>query len=165
VDQSGKIEESKDTGLAFSQEGEKAESFSEAILIRKEHKERLKPLARSSLGSTEKYRMKLFACGLFMLTQEHIDTLDEIVIEKEWEGKRGLIKSYLYNFYSNNISVSSEEYPELSVGIIHSIIEGTPKAHELAYDVREGNIEPYLVSDFKFLKGMILSSPGKGRNT
>lgn len=154
-----------DTGLAFSQEGSKAEKISEAILIKEEHKQRLKKLAKNALGSTEKYRIKLFSCGIFMLTQEYVGTLDEIVVDQEWQGKDGLIKNYLYNFYAQNLHLSKDKYPEVSVQQIHDVVDGTPKCHELAYDVREGNIEPYIVSDYGFLKGMVLPNPGRGRNT
>lgn len=154
-----------DTGLAFSQEGGKAESFFRTAVIRSEHKKKLKPLAKNSLGSTEKYRLKLFACGIFMLTQDEIERIKEIVVDQEWQGKRGKIKSYLYNFYRNDTDLDIEEFPEVRVEEVHSLIEGTPVCHDLCYRAREGTIETDYSSNYNFLKGMILTSPGDGRKT
>ncbi|MFB6191554.1 MAG: hypothetical protein ABEJ64_03935 [Candidatus Nanohaloarchaea archaeon] len=166
IDQSGKIEDmSMDTGMAFSQEKNKSDEVSESIHIKKEHKSRLKPLAKEALGSTEKFRLKLFACGIFMLTQNYVGGLKEIVIDQEYEGKDNLIETYLGNFYENNMQLERSKFPKITVDRISSRIEGTPECHDLAYRARELSIEPLFVSNYKFLKGMVLPSPGKGRKT
>ncbi|MFB6099944.1 MAG: hypothetical protein ABEK16_01595 [Candidatus Nanohalobium sp.] len=154
-----------DTGIAFSQEGKEKEEIFEGVLIKQRHIEKLKPMAKSALGSTEKFRLKLFATAIFMLTQEYAATVNTIVIDREWDGKEGLIKNYLYHFYQRNLLIDQKKYPEIRVEEVHQAVEGTPYCHELAYDIREGNKEPYIVSNFSFLKGMVLPSAGNGRNT
>lgn len=151
--------------MAFSQEGNKSEEISESIHIKKEHKQRLKPKAKRALGSTEKFRLKLFACGIFMLTQNYVGGLREIIVDQEYEGKDNLIETYLGNFYDNNMQLERSKFPSITVDRIASRVEGTPRCHDLAYRARELSIDPMFISNYKFLEGMILPSPGSGRKT
>ena len=156
VDQSGKIEDySMNTGLAFSDEG--GNNFTNAVFIDKEHKRRLKHKAKNDLGDIKKYQYKLFACGVFMLIQNDVHRISEVKIDKEYEGKIGLIKNYIYNFLINNSNVSKSSFPEISSCLVHGVNE-KPECHDLSYKARERNLEHFLESDFQFLKAMILKS-------
>lgn len=100
-----------------------------------------------------------------MLTENDIARIREIVVDREYEGSENLIKTYLYNFYKENSHSKDKDYPEVSTDEVHSVVSGTPKCHELCYDARERNIEPDVVSNYSFIKGALLPSPGTGRKT
>lgn len=166
VDQSGKIEDKKmDTALAFSQEGQKAEEICKTVLIKKADKKQIKPKAISSLGSKEAYRLKLFSLGIFLLTENDLHRIKEVRVDKEYEGKRGKIKSYVYNFYREKTGYSKEDYPDITVREVHNLISDTPKCHQLSYKARERDIRPDFVAPWELIEGAMLPSPGKSRNT
>lgn len=156
VDQSGKVgNNSMHTGLAFSDE--KGHNFTNAVFIHKRHKKRLKKLGKQDLGSATSYKYKLFSAGVYMLIQNDLHRIKEVRIDKEYEGKKNMIRTYLYNFIKDNSNVARDKYPKIETCMVHDEVN-SPQCHELAYDVREKNLEHFLESDLGFLKYLVLRS-------
>jgi len=92
VDQSGKIERTqRNTALALSNEIEYAVLF--LAVEKRESVARLRQ--RGESGKT--LYLKLFAAALFLLLEDHLDQLDEIVIDQEYPGKESQIRELLLN--------------------------------------------------------------------
>jgi len=92
VDQSGKIEQTnKDTALAFS------DDISYAILIPAKVKREAIDLLRSAGRRGKRLYFLLFAAALYQLLKSHLDRLDVITIDTEYEGNEQDIKLMLLN--------------------------------------------------------------------
>ena len=82
VDQSGKIEQThKDTVLAFSNE------ISYAVLIPARVKREAINLLRITGKRGKSLYISLFAVALYQLLKGHLDRVDLIAIDMEYEGK------------------------------------------------------------------------------
>lgn len=156
IDQSGKIGDgSCSTGLAFSDENNK--DFTNAVHIKKEHKQRLSEIAIDDLGGKNRYLIKLFSLGVFMLVQSDIHRIREIRIDQEYEGKEEYIKNHLTNFLDQNTDYSPSQYPEITTTLIGKELD-KPECHDISYRAREKDLDHYLESDLGFMKAMMLTS-------
>jgi len=92
VDQSGKIEQSGPTVLAFSN------GISHAILIPSGVKrEGFRALLRR--GKTKDIaRLLLFSACLYLLIKDHLDHLQKVIIDEEYTGQEGNIRSFLLEY-------------------------------------------------------------------
>jgi len=92
VDQSGKIEQThKDTVLAFSNE------ISYAVLIPARVKREAINLLRTTGKRGKSLYISLFAVALYQLLKGHLDRIDLIAIDMEYEGNEQDVKLALLN--------------------------------------------------------------------
>ena len=92
VDQSGKIEQTnRDTALAFSNE------ISYAVLIPAGVKREAINLLRATGRRGKTLYISLFAAALYQLLKDHLDKVDIIVIDVEYEGNEQDVKLTLLN--------------------------------------------------------------------
>jgi hypothetical protein len=92
VDQSGKIEDSGRTILAFSND------ISHAIVIPARVKQAGFKALRNRNKSGNVARLMLFAAGLFLLLKEHLEVLNKVVIDTEYTGHEATIRSFLLRY-------------------------------------------------------------------
>ena len=92
VDQSGKIEQTnKDTALAFS------DGISYAVLIPARVKREAINLLRATGKRGKNLYISLFAAALYQLLKDHLDRVDYIAIDMEYEGNEQDVKLVLLN--------------------------------------------------------------------
>jgi hypothetical protein len=92
VDQSGKIEQThKDTVLAFS------DDINYAVLIPARIKREAINLLRATGKRGKNLYISLFAAALYQLLKNHLDRVDLIVIDMEYEGNEQDVKLMLLN--------------------------------------------------------------------
>jgi hypothetical protein len=92
VDQSGKIERTqRNTVLALANEMEYA-----VLFLAVEKRESVTRLRQKGESGKTLY-LKLFAAALFLLLEDHVDQLDEVVIDQEYPGKESQIRELLLN--------------------------------------------------------------------
>lgn len=127
VDQSGKIEQTgKDTALAFS------DGISYAVLIparvKQEAIHALRAAGKRGLG----VYLPLFAAALYQLLKGHLDQVDLIAIDKEYEGNERVVKLMLLNL----IRRDSPAYPATNIVLCH--IGKKSAAHKKALAIYRG---------------------------
>lgn len=92
VDQSGKIEQTnKDTALAFS------DDISYAVVIPARVKREAINLLRATGKRGKNLYISLFAAALYQLLKDHLDQIDLIAIDIEYEGNEQDVKLMLLN--------------------------------------------------------------------
>lgn len=126
VDQSGKVEVlTVDTALAFS------DGITASILIpaavKREVYQRLK--ARGVKPKLIGFRM--FAAGLYLLLKEHLDRLETVIIDVEYEGWEGVIKGLLLR-----------QMPDWRPDIFFQHIGKKSPAHNVAWLTYRGKRKP-----------------------
>ena len=110
VDQSGKIEQTnKDTVLAFSNK------ISYAVLIPARVKREAINLLRATGKRGKKVYMLLFAAALYQLLKDHLDQVDLIIVDIEYEGNEQDVKLMLLNLIWRN----HPAYPAANITLRH----------------------------------------------
>ena len=95
VDQSGRIDDTKvPTVLAFSD----GENFS-ILIPAKVKRDCIHHLRQLGLSGPTFY-IQLFATGLFFLLRNHIEKINQVVIDIEFFGKENLIREHLINLFN-----------------------------------------------------------------
>ena len=90
VDQSGKVEDTRvDTVLAF------ADGESRAALIPAKAKRVCLEWLRRRKPKSPAHFLKIFAAGLFLLLQDHLDRVEYITIDIEYTGREAELKGML----------------------------------------------------------------------
>jgi hypothetical protein len=159
VDQSGKAEKlNQDTCLAYSSiEGDK--SFNSCVRIFSDYKKDIWEKQNREFEGKSDFGYKLFAAGLYVLTNREIGNIREIIIDQEWSGKHHLINSYLRNFYKDYYCNGLSEFPKVNTDIVHDVAPGDPpRCHTIANQVFNKEREPDINPDDNFLKALVLPS-------
>lgn len=133
VDQSGKIEQTNwDTVLAMS------DGVDYAILIpaavKREVFHLLRGLYPERAGEFHIYQF--FAVGLYLLMSPYLDELEEVGIDREYEGKEGYIKGILLQ----HLRRDDPDFPSAGIGF-RRVGKGSP-SDALAYSVFQGERPP-----------------------
>jgi hypothetical protein len=131
VDQSGKIERTQEnTVLAFSNG-----IGSSVLILAVEKRECVRRLRqRGETGKT--LYLKLFAAGLFVLFEDHLDQIESITIDVEYPGKEAAIRSMLLNHIRKRIPAFPGER------IVFRRIGKKSQAHHHALAVYRGLEQP-----------------------
>src|SRR3989344_4762437 len=125
IDQSGRIEETnRDTVLALSN------GVNYSIRIHRRTKRKLLEDFRKQ-GKPKLFTIKVFSAGVYFLIKDYINKTDRIVIDIEYDGKSGLIKSMLTEYQSNK--------DEINEKVIFKSIGRKSNAHILAIEVYRRN--------------------------
>ena len=128
VDQSGKMGDlGVDTVLAFSN------TFSRAIVVPGQVKRALLQKLRERGKSRTRATIQLFAAGLFLLLNEALDEVDQIIIDVEYTGYDADIRSMLLNWIWQTDPTFEKER------LIFDFIGKDSSAHKLAVDVYRGH--------------------------
>ena len=89
IDQSGKIEETgKPTVLAFSN------SSNGSLIISAKHKRDVQRIYRER-GRAKIYTIQVFSAMIYLLLEKHRISDKPVMIDLEYEGREGLIKTYI----------------------------------------------------------------------
>jgi len=128
VDQSGRIEESKGTVLAFSDE------ISYAILIPAKVKRDCLGILRSQ--RVKRIHLQIFCAGIFLLIERHLGKIESITIDEEYTGKERDIKRLLLQHIRN----AGVDFPKGSILFMN--IRRKSEAHKKAIGVYRGKNQP-----------------------
>jgi len=138
IDQSGKVEGSGDTVIAFAN-GKKT-----ALLIKAKDKRAIQKLFRDR-GKGKVFVFRLFSLLVYLLIKDIAFT--EVVIDIEYLGKSSLIKGYLLELFrkknSKNIQPSQILFHEIGKKC---------EAHWHSYYVYTGKRKPEKIVDLKLVK-------------
>jgi hypothetical protein len=144
VDQSGKIENtSVPTVLAFSN------GTSYTILIPARVKRQLILYLRKKYHALRIPYMKIFTTCLALLITPHINRITTIIIDTEYPGHDGTIKSILLNHIRRNIHDFSKHH------IVFNQIGKHSPAHLKAYNIYTSKSKPSRVITLKELKELL----------
>ncbi|MFB6166798.1 MAG: hypothetical protein ABEJ62_00870 [Candidatus Nanohaloarchaea archaeon] len=157
IDQSGKIEEyDSHTGIASSHTSNDIEECISAIFIPQYMKQKLVGPSTKKLGSKKAFHLKLLSAGIYFVLEDYLPRIGKVVVDREYDNNGPRIKSHLHNFWLQHDGKPKSVLPQITFERVHSY-GNPPRAHEIAYDVREGN-QDAPSPDFEYLKGMILPS-------
>ena len=131
VDQSGKIEQSGPTVLAFS------DGISHAILVPSEVKTEGFHTLRKRGKSREIALLLLFSACLYLLLKGHLDQLQKVIIDEEYTGQEDNIKSFLLEYAKRRGQFWEPERVDFA-----RVGKGSP-ADKKARAVREGKDKGY----------------------
>ena len=95
IDQSGKIEQSGDTFLAFA--ATDGQSF--VIKIPARAKRTAFEVLRQRGKTKRRALLLLFSASLYLLLEDHLDELQQIVIDNEYIGHERHVKASLFRFF------------------------------------------------------------------
>jgi hypothetical protein len=131
IDQSGRVEwTQKPTVLALAN----GTHFS-VLISAKEKRILLMNLEQNKQGrSKTMQRVLVFATLLFILLKEHIDKLDQIVIDDEYQGHAPTIKEHVLNLFRRH-----KKRIDPQIVVFQRIGKHSP-AHDLAISVFRGTI-------------------------
>jgi hypothetical protein len=143
VDQSGKVEDTKlDTVLAFS------DGIQFTVLIPATVKRDCLRALRVQGITANLFYIQLFAIGLFYLLRNHTESIDRVMIDREYPGHEGQIKDYLVNcLFRVGIPIDTYKIHFGSIG-------EHPPVHVLALSTLRGKEKPNLILSVKDLMGM-----------
>lgn len=159
VDQSGKIEEiNQDTVIAFSTTTS-SDGFTNSVKIPSKVKRRMFHNHKEKFPSKFRMCLKMFSAAIYVVTNQEIEKISEIVIDKEYEGHNGKIKNHLYNFYQDFGNIGYEDIPDIKFGRVHEVASGNPpRCHTIANQILKGEIEGDTKLDRSFFKAIVLPS-------
>ncbi|MFQ5850974.1 MAG: hypothetical protein ACE5JU_10350 [Candidatus Binatia bacterium] len=126
VDQSNKVEDSGDTFLAFS----------DGILQVIKVPSRVKQVGLQALkerGKPDKRaKLLLFAACVFLLLEDHLERLEQVTVDNEYDGRESDVRSFLFEYIR-------KKHPHFRIEdiVIRSIGKGSP-AHILAWEAYSG---------------------------
>lgn len=125
IDQSNKIEiTNRDSILAFSN------SISYSILIPAKEKRKLQALFRKT-NTPQMFRYKVFAIAIVILIKDYIRKIDDIIIDKEYQGWEPLIKDIIIQHIRQiKGHFSHQNITFLSIG-------KKSNAHKIAYAINK----------------------------
>ncbi|MBM4467380.1 MAG: hypothetical protein FJ014_17800 [Chloroflexi bacterium] len=130
VDQSGKIERTqRNTALALSNE------IQYTVLFLAVEKRKTVTQLRQRGESGKTLYLKIFAAALFLLLEDHLDQLDEVVIDPEYPGKEAQIRELLLN----HIWKVAPSFPRVRI-VFRQIGKKSP-AHRKALAVYRGDVK------------------------
>lgn len=130
VDQSNKIEEAGDTFLAFSN------SIARAIKIPFAVKQKGLQVLRDRGKPKKRARFLLFAVCVFLLLEGHLNRIQKIVVDNEYDGHQVDVKLFLLEYIRKKIpGFATEKIAVESIGKKSS-------AHWLALAARKGKKKP-----------------------
>ncbi|MFQ5873724.1 MAG: hypothetical protein ACE5JL_07970 [Dehalococcoidia bacterium] len=129
IDQSQRVEEARDTILAFS-DGEKY-----AIQVPVSVKAAAREVLRAKRRDKGVANLRIFIACVYLLIERHLDRIEHITIDEEFTGKDGEIKATLLNY----IRWSRPDFPSANVTIRR--IGKKSGAHYVAYGVASGRRE------------------------
>ena len=129
VDQSIKIEDPGDTFLAFS------DGISYAIKIPFSVKQKGLQALRSQGKPKKRANLLLFAACVFLLIENHLEQLQRVTVDNEYDGRQDDIKSFLLEYIRRKDPSFESERIE-----IREIGKKSP-ADQLARAVRRGKRE------------------------
>ena len=131
IDQSGKIEQTSwDTALAFS------DGIDYAILIPAAVKREAIVRLRSSGRRGRRLYLFLFSAGLYLLLEDHLEQLDSVTIDTEYQGNEADIKAHLLRLiWKASPTFEADRISFRSIGRKSS-------AHTKAVAVHRGDEEP-----------------------
>jgi hypothetical protein len=92
VDQSNKVENSGDTFLAFSNE------ISWSIKVPFRVKQAALQALRDQGKPSKRAKLLLFAACVFLLLEDHLDQLQRITIDNEYDGRESDVKSFIFEY-------------------------------------------------------------------
>ena len=139
VDQSGKIEESRNTVIAFSND----EQFT--VMMPKQLKNRL-------LKNTKPKRQaiyRIFARGVYCCIKDYINKDRQIIIDEEYRKHWSDIKNYLLNDLRKNNPHFNKKL------ITFRQISDKSKAHRLAYQTYSNKLKPNRILAEKDFEGLL----------
>lgn len=126
VDQSNKVEDSGDTFLAFS------DGISLAIKV----PFRVKQVGFRALAERGKPKKRakllLFAACVFLLLEDHLDQLEQVTVDNEYDGREADVRSFLFEYIRKK-----DPHFRIEDIVIRSIGKGSP-AHILAWEAYTG---------------------------
>ena len=131
VDQSIKVEQSGNTVLAFS------DGISHAIVIPSKVKRVGFRALKEKGKSKERAQLLLFAAGVYLLLENHLDQLERVEIDVEYTEKDADIKSFLLRLIWGKAPTFEPERI-----IFRRVGKGSP-ADKKARAVREGRDKDY----------------------
>ncbi len=129
VDQSIKIEDPGDTFLAFS------DGISYAIKIPFRIKQKGLQVLRNRGKPKKRAKLLLFAACVFLLIENHLEQLQRVTVDNEYDGRQPDIKSFLLEYIRGKYPSFEPERIE-----IRAIGKKSP-ADQLAGAVRRGKRE------------------------
>jgi len=129
VDQSIKVEDPGDTFLAFS------DSISYAIQIPFSVKQKGLQALRNQGKPKKRAKLLLFAACVFLLLEGHLEQLQRVTVDNEYDGRQADIKSFLVEYIKKKDPTFEAERIE-----IRAIGKRSPADH-LAGAVRRGKRE------------------------
>jgi len=130
VDQSVKVEDPGATFLAFSN------SISHAIKVPSSVKQKGFQALRKRGKPRKRAKLLLFAACVFLLLENHLNQLERVTVDNEYDGREHDVKSFLLEYIKRRAPTFEAE--KIS---IRSIGKGSPADH-LAGEVRRGSREP-----------------------
>lgn len=127
VDQSGKVEDTRvDTVLAFS------DGTSGSILIPAKVKRECVEFVRDDRHKTKTLYLRIFCAGLFLLLEDNLPKIDQIIIDIEYLGREHDIKALL-------LRLIWEIYPTFNPDKIQFALVGKDSpAHIKGYSIFTG---------------------------
>jgi hypothetical protein len=129
VDQSNRVDESGDTYMAFSN------GISWAIKVPSRVKQAGLGALRARGKPRRRAEMLLFAACVFLLLEDHLDQLQRIIIDNEYDGHEADIRSFLFEYIK-------KREPGFEIGrIAVRSIGKKSRAHNLAWSARRGERE------------------------
>jgi hypothetical protein len=129
VDQSIKVEDPGDTFLAFS------DSISYAIKIPFSVKRKGLQALRNQGKPRRRAKLLIFAACVFLLLENHLEQLQRVTVDNEYDGRQADIKSFLLEYIRKKYPTFEPERIE-----IRAIGKKSP-ADQLAGAVRRGKRE------------------------
>ncbi|MBI3942293.1 MAG: hypothetical protein HY326_04710 [Chloroflexi bacterium] len=133
VNQSIKIEQSGATILAFSN------GISHAILIPQSVKQKALAVLKERGKTKDTARNLLFCACLYLLLKDHLEQIEEVVIDEEYTGNDRSIRSFLLEYIKRD-----GRYIEPERIVFARIGKGSP-ADKKARMVRSGKDQEYRV--------------------
>ena len=132
IDQSGKIENThKPTVVAYSNK------ISKSILITSRDKQSIQKYYRT-IGQPKIFVYKLFAVLIYVLIEDRLTKIDQIIIDKECLGYEKLIRSFILE-----IAEKKKRKTNKDIFKFH-LIGKKSKAHKLAlkvYNIKKANLK------------------------
>jgi hypothetical protein len=131
IDQSGRIETlTQDSALGFS------DSKTYGILIRRSAKRKVFETLRKRYTQLKRPELRVFAAAVFLLIRDHLDRLESITIDLEYEGHDADIKGMLLR----HIRKVRPDFPKEQISF--RSIGRKSKAHFKAYGIFSGRQTP-----------------------
>lgn len=143
VDQSRKIEQSGPTVLAF------ANKIAHAILIPQRVKRAGLHALRGEGKTKDEAQLILFAAGVYLLLENHLDQIGEVVIDVEYTGRERDIKSQLLRYIRRYVGQFDPEKI-----MFRRITKKSPADHK-ARNVRQKKDKDYRKITMKELLGLL----------
>lgn len=131
IDQSGKVEITRvPTVLAYANH----ESY--AILIPATTKRQWLQYVRTTYTRPEYHYTRIFSACVFLLIEDRVETFDSVLIDTEYPGKDGLIKSMVIGY----LRKFNKDYSRLRLHF--GFVGKRAKVHEVAIETYRGNRPP-----------------------